>query len=303
MDEQGCRKFQSKKERDEERIDHMKKHREYIIEKYNDGLSIHRIWKEVCDKGWKVSEDSIKEILIEAGLEIKTAKYYNKRYVSDDQSFGTYDKFSCYWAGLFAADGCVYHKSNSYYIILSLTDEETVKHFADYIGYTGGVKKLIKNTNCSITTVWEVRCINNNIFYNLQKNFNIVPNKTLVYVPPDKIPDDLKRYFILGYIDGDGSITKTKSSTEREVYGINITGTKEMLDYIADYFKVSHLKRNKRHPERKVNNETLNIAGNNQVQRLLKDLYCDEDINKICIQRKRNRYLELKKQQEQKASV
>lgn len=69
---------------------------------------------------------------------------------------------------------------------------------------------------------------------------------------------------------------------------------------IGDSLRASHLKLIQRYPERKNNNVTINIQGNTQLYHMLSELYSDDDINNICMQRKYQRFLMIKKQQERK---
>lgn len=303
LDECCIRKFKTKNELENEQEKIIEENLEYILESYDNNVSILKLCEEMRARGVIIGTRRMKKILESAGKVIKSAKDYNQKYYCDETAFSTYDKFSCYWAGLLAADGCIYKRkdSNSMYVILTLTEELLVQGFKEYIKYTGKVSKLNKKTNFSKeTTVWEVRCLNNQICENLKINFNLEPHKTLVYDPPQNIPKELIKYFILGYIDGDGSIAYYVTSTGRKQFNLNITGTHETISFIADYFNKANLKLFSRYPKKNNNNITLNIQGNDQLYSILSNLYCDEDINSICMERKYKKYLELKEQQETK---
>lgn len=57
----------------------------------------------------------------------------------------------------------------------------------------------------------------------------ILPNKSLILQPPN-ISKEFYKPFILGYFDGDGSISKTSQYNN---YSISIQGTKEILIWIC----------------------------------------------------------------------
>lgn len=302
LEECGIYKKETKKEIEDKIITKYKENEKYIIDQYNKGVSVKKIRKKLQDKGILLDTKRIVGLLKNNNIVIKDARFYNKKFVCDESAFEDYNKESCYWAGLLAADGCVYQRkdSNSKYVILCLCDKELADGFADYIKYTGGVTKLQKKVKDKNTTVWEVRCCSNKLCEDLEMNFNITPGKTLTYTPPDSIPEDLINFFILGYIDGDGSITYSTTTTGRKQFALNITGTFETIDFIKEYFNLSHLKTFQRFPERRNNNTTLCVQGNDQLNSILTKLYSDDFINEICLQRKYQRYLILKEQQEKK---
>lgn len=63
----------------------------------------------------------------------------------------------------------------------------------------------------------------------------ITPRKSLTLSPP-QIEEQYFLPFILGYFDGDGSLFKTSQYNN---YGINIEGTKEILNWINDILNIS----------------------------------------------------------------
>lgn len=301
LDEAGIRKFKDKKATDKEKENLITKYKKAIIDAYNSGESINKINKFLKQQGVIIGPRVIKKILKNEGVRIKTAKNYNTKYKANESSFAEYNKYSCYWAGLLAADGCIYKRKDSgnKYVILELIDRESVYGLKNYLEYTGKVNKYIKTTNSKKeSVVWDMRCNSNKICQNLKENFNITENKTLIYTPPNTIPKDLIKYFILGYIDGDGSISYYTTSTGRKHFSLNVTGTNEMISYITDYFNLGHIKLFKRHLDRDNNNISLNVQGNDQLYKILSELYSDKDINKICMKRKYSRFKLLKEQKE-----
>lgn len=72
----------------------------------------------------------------------------------------------------------------------------------------------------------------------LYKNFNITPRKSLTLLPPNISYPNLIDSFICGYIDGDGSIYISKSTTRdvQDSLVIFILGTYEMMCWIKERF-------------------------------------------------------------------
>jgi len=305
LDREGIRKSKTKEERNNELRDNINQYSDKIVQCYKAGKSIGSIKKILKEEdNCNMSLQCIREIVNKNTIIRRTRKGYQK-YTCNDSKFSSYDKFSCYWAGLLAADGCIYERKNSdiEYIILTLTDKETVMGFKEYIEYTGEVTQINKTTTIGGAKgkieVWEVRCNSKNICKNLRENFNITPRKTNTYTPP-QIPYELIKYFILGYIDGDGCITYSKTNTERKQFALNITGTYQIIEYIQTYLGKTNLKTFQRNPQNGKNNVSITIQGNDQLLAILSSLYDDNEIVQICMQRKYERFLLLKEQQERK---
>lgn len=278
-----------------------------IIDWYKNGMAIQKIHDAIKKEGYTIGYETISTILKNNNIHINTPDEFNKKYTCNENIFSTFTKESCYWAGLLAADGCIYQRkdTDSKYIILCLTDKELVENFNKFIEYTRPVTYIQKPVGFGkdktyVTNTWEVRCLSNKICSDLESNFNITSNKTYTFTPSSKIPQNLIKYFILGFIDGDGSISYYTTNTGRKQFNLSITGTLEIVHYVMKYWNKENLKILQRYPERNVNNYTLSVSGNDQLLVFLNELYSDIDINKICLQRKYNKYLLLKEQQENK---
>ena len=64
-------------------------------------------------------------------------------------------------------------------------------------------------------------------------NNGVLYNKSKILKPPN-IKHDMIRHFIRGYMDGDGHITKNNASSP--FYVVGWVGTKDVLNWIGDYF-------------------------------------------------------------------
>ena len=106
----------------------------------------------------------------------------------------------------------------------------------------------------------------------------------------NQVPFEFLNSFILGILDGDGSIiiTTPRKPTRQPDVQINITGTKQVLEGIQQYLKVPHLKLQQRWPERNNNNYYLIISGRIQVISILNLLY--KDAPNFCLKRKKEIY-------------
>ena len=106
-----------------------------------------------------------------------------------------------------------------------------------------------------------------------------VKHKSLILQPPKKIPKDLMHHFIRGFFDGDGSITKTKTpnrnyKTDEYSYNINIVSTKEMIDWIQEFFDMGSIVKEKR----RENSYYYSLGGHKQIIEFYNILYKDATI-------------------------
>jgi hypothetical protein len=93
--------------------------------------------------------------------------------------------------------------------------------------YTSGhtMKEVGKIFNIS-----EIALNSSKIVSDLRDNFNIVPNKSLILMPPLRIPNNFRKHFIRGYIDGDGHIGWHKGNN---TVRINIaSGSQDILGWM-----------------------------------------------------------------------
>ena len=122
----------------------------------------------------------------------------------NDEYFNVLNPKTCWILGMIASDGCV--RKNKF-LCLSQSGEEGLKCI-----------QYIKNELHFFGKINEYKPKNGKMVYNLTinspkivqklKEYNIVENKTKTYTIPDIILNnkDYLRYFLWGYIDGDGCI-------------------------------------------------------------------------------------------------
>lgn len=275
---------------------------EIIYSLYRHNYSALKIEKELKDRKINISLRSIQNTITRKFGKMREAKYYNRKYIPNINAFAKYTKESCYWAGLLAADGCIAtrkdcHDGQGCKIMLGSIDKELVLGLGRYLKY-------YKNPSCKPCDehlkhpFWSISVESREICINLEENFNIIPRKTLTYIPPSDIPDNLIKYFILGYFDGDGSLSYSITNTGRKHFTLNFVGTLETIKYIQKYFNKENIKISKRHPNHNVNNYSFSLQGNAQIFKIMSDLYSDNEILKFCLKRKYEKYLVLKEQQE-----
>ena len=129
------------------------------------------------------------------------------------------------------------------------------------------------------------------------KDKGVVERKTnICKFPKDKIPYELIRHFIRGYMDGDGSVGKTRRECNGHEFNVSFIGTDDMLNSILDYLLENNLINNRIKLQKRRKGQTVSyikIGGNYQVHRILSHIYNDST---YYLERKFNRFIELENQ-------
>lgn len=167
---------------------------------------------------------------------LKTNMSISNRHTKINHNFFAIpNPINSYYAGLFAADGNI--KKTTPYCTLNQKDINVLEKFKQHIEYTG---KITKRTNSKkkINFCYSVSITSQNITDDLYKNFNIIPQKSLILQPPHKLDNYQSLCFIIGYIDGDGWISIVKTKKRKPYILIGLLGTKKMCEWIKNIFGV-----------------------------------------------------------------
>jgi len=152
-----------------------------------------------------------------------------RHFITNPDFFNIMTPENSYWGGFIAADGCV--SRNALEIELSIIDAEHLKTICKFVGRDDSLFFRKRYRNGKIFEYASVSVLSAKIIEDLFKNFNIVPCKSLILQPPD-LPRCLRRHFIRGYFDGDGSIGWHKHN--RTIRLNFASGSKVFLEWIWD---------------------------------------------------------------------
>lgn len=169
-------------------------------------------------------------------IEIKNAQnstgYKKRKYDVNDCFFSKPNVINSYYAGFIAADGYICGRKSeqrTLKIELSTKDKEWLYKFKENVNSESPIKERVQKNKfsfCGITIT------SKQIIDDLKTNFNITNKKSLILTPPN-INDEMLRYaYILGYIDGDGSLF---ISSRKELI-LSILGTKEICEWVKFVF-------------------------------------------------------------------
>lgn len=146
---------------------------------------------------------------------LKRLKPWNENF------FHTPNEVNSYWGGMIAADGSINNKNNS--LFLHQKEIDVLCRFRDIIGSEHKIITKKDNSNCSFI------CLPSKIIIkHLEENFNIIANKSLILKPPPNLDYKCSLSYIIGLIDGDGSVIKKDNKLI-----LSITGTYDVLNWTS----------------------------------------------------------------------
>lgn len=227
--------------------------KEQILILYNNGLSIAQISREIGEY-----EQSITNLLKYLNVYKTTKpKQGNIRYFENIDT-----PIKAYLLGFITADGCIQNNGNNSFglsITIHSKDRIIVDKLKEEIGCENKISHLTTLSTHNQQPKDHVRfALFNNFLYNDIKSYGIEPKKSTTM--PNiilNIPKEYRKQFILGYFDGDGSISlptfkKYKIFNSRRFYDyrygkmnstqiqISFRGTKEFLQGIADELELTN---------------------------------------------------------------
>lgn len=135
---------------------------------------------------------------------------YRKRYESFDEQFWSIPNLqNSYWAGYSSADSQI-TKKPSYRLLLSAKDTKQLERLKQDCRYTGKLHPYFNGvSDCCLFVVHACK----QWIIDLDKNFGVVLGKSR-RVEPKLNSHQLKYAFLIGFIDGDGSLSLAEKQTE-----------------------------------------------------------------------------------------
>jgi hypothetical protein len=168
---------------------------------------------EKCEEG-KSNYKAIGELLNRTGdsCQLKARRigannlYKSGKRYEVNKDFWKPGPISAYWAGFSAADASISKSSlncYAYRLEISTKDESHLYKLKEDCNFTGPIKRSLRRGQYlhSRVLVSEPRWTED-----LAKYWNIVPNKTKRLAPPNLESEYLKFCYLIGYLDGDGTI-------------------------------------------------------------------------------------------------
>lgn len=171
------------------------------------------------------SRDTISKeakLIMGEGFDFKRKSYINLNYFTNITT-----PEQAYWLGFLAADG--YIVNNELNIQLQKQDKKHLQKFSDAINGNLTIRDINgKNNFGTAYNHYRVSIKSDQLVKDLAK-YGVVAKKSLILDRPPINPN-LYGYWIIGYMDGDGCVSKNKKKIR-----ISFTGTKEVLEFIKSY--------------------------------------------------------------------
>lgn len=253
--------------------------KQYYEEQLNNGKSYKELAQEI-----DINPDTLSILCHNNNI----AKDNRRKYTLNENYFSIIDtEEKAYWVGFLAADGYINEVKGTINLTLQPRDEEHIQKFLLAIDSNKQVKKGKSNhrqyDNCYVT-------INSVIMVKDLVKLGVFQNKslTLKYPTEEQIPKELQLYWILGYFDGDGSIS-SYSSRGYNRFRTSFTGTYEVLSGINNYFGFT----NKIRQEHRCLNNTGNLAYTEGKSKFWLGQAYNEISIKFCLKRKYLKYQEI----------
>ncbi|NBI30985.1 LAGLIDADG family homing endonuclease [Chengkuizengella marina] len=270
---------------------------ERVVEAYN----LYKKGHSSVELGelFNVHHNTILRAFERNNLPIRSNKENSRKYkVENERSFKTINTAEkAYWLGFIYADGYISIRKSGqkiFGIALSSIDEDMLFKLNNFLKSEYLIKRYMSKGNNTYKNTQYSRLIitSDKLVEDLIKN-GVVEHKTNILKPPN-IKENLIKDFIRGYLDGDGSIIKSKSKHGGLNFTVGFIGTEDLLNYISIYLLNKELinKINK-YEKRKKHQIVSNVryGGNIQAQRILDHLYSNTD---LYLSRKYNVYRDLK---------
>lgn len=162
-----------------------------------------------------IHPQTVKRRLVECKVPIRTRKEQNritnqkrKKQVQEDY-FSNIDNVNKAWIlGFMAADGAINKRDNEMKIALSTRDREILEKIRNEMSIEREIKDSETNNGFLISTLqWSSEQQKKDL-----AKFGIVNNKSYLPMHLPVLADNLVLAFILGFFDGDGSISVSKNN-------------------------------------------------------------------------------------------
>lgn len=260
---------------------------EYVIQMYLSGVCIKHIGKKL-----KISEKTIKKILERNNISIRSRA--EQKLIDNHFDIDYFKKIDteekAYILGLFYSDG--YVSRNECGFELNIRDIDILEKVKNTIKGDFKIKtrkRLYKNREVEMCNY---RMASEIIAQQL-KELGVFERKSLILQFPndDIVPDNLKRHFIRGYFDGDGSISQYGSKKQiKTLYCGCVSFISKLNDYL---FKKNIVKKSSlnfgKDKERKLFC-SIEWSGPKNMENLFHYMYDDSTIYG---DRKYNKFLEI----------
>jgi len=214
-----------------------KKIYELIIKDNESGIGTKMLFKK-----YKVYPDTISNFFRKNNIPLIREKKdigTNIKYSIDFEYFNNINTpQKAYWLGWLWADGCIHKTNYSISISLQEKDGQILERLKKHIKAENPI--LIKESigKKGQTLKYNTFTIRSKRIFNNLLLVGMTPKKSLTVAWPKDLKDDLVKYFIRGYFEGDGCIFHKKYKTKRGIasqYNASLACSDIFAQIIKDY--------------------------------------------------------------------
>lgn len=244
-----------------------------VVQLYQEGFSLKEIGKR-----YNACEGTVMKVLDKKGVNRRTPDITSRKYSFDEHYFDKIDTPNkAYILGLLYADGCNYEKNNGIRLELQEKDKDILEKINNELKNEKPLKfyersKLQKGVQDTYTIE-----IFNKHFADMLAEKGVVPRKSLILKFPEWLNPDFYSFFILGYMDGDGCISKDMSRASFQMIS-TMEFCKSVAEILIKELKIDKYNIYKRRTECENDVFILVICGFERVKKVLDWLYRDADL-------------------------
>lgn len=212
----------------------------------NEKLEIIRLYSEerisltTLSKQFHRASQTIKKLLIDNGIKVRSHRESRKKYDYDETYFSIIDTpEKAYWLGFIYADGYISKKQNGNPIFgITLAEEEPLIKLNKCLKSTKPIRSYKKTNGYSDKSIEFKSVFSSNQMVEDLEKAGCVEHKTFKLKFPHFLDKNLISHFIRGYFDGDGSVFQHLQKANNREYlflGVSICGTESFLRDLAIY--------------------------------------------------------------------
>lgn len=232
-------------------------------------------------------------ICLETAL-TQTPKNTNLRYTHNDTYFSSWTHENAWTIGFITADGCVEKNKNNIKFHMSQKDISILEHIRHCIAPQKAIKKYTRlNKSGTRSDLCKLDLTSSQMVNDLSL-YNISPQKTGKEKLPDFPNKEIAYRYLLGLLDGDGSVVFNKIEGYEYYYHCSISlvsGSKEFLESIQRYFNLPLTKITVCYNKMTVpTHYVLHVGDKQSLVSLYHNLY---DSGGFCLQRKKDKFTQI----------
>lgn len=193
---------------------------------YEKGLSV---WK-ISDKT-NISGQTIYKHLKEIGTTFRSRSESIRRHSLNHNIFEEINSHAkAYWLGMLFSDGGITYDKGTHTVSLTLHREDRY-HIESFKKFLGSSVNIIDRKDKLASSI----CVAGKHFCDTLIDKGMIPRKSLILGPPNKLPEEYINSFILGVFDGDGCLhNKIKKRYNTHQSTVSIVGSYKLMYYLNE---------------------------------------------------------------------